>query len=84
MVNIVVKPLNTEIALSAAANTVYASKAVRVVNIGANMCLITVAGAMPGSFTLPPSMSAVIPKQPTDTLICNTNSVILATPVGYF
>lgn len=86
MVNIVVKPANTEITLTTA-NTVYGAKAVRLVNIGANAALITVGAVanntFAGTFSLRSNSEAVVQKQPTDTLAANTNSVIVATPVAW-
>jgi hypothetical protein len=88
MVNIVVKPGNTEITLTTA-NTVYGSQAVRLVNIGANASLITVAqgansATANGTFTLRANSEVVVKKTPVDTVAANTNSVVLATPVGFF
>jgi hypothetical protein len=82
MVNIVVKPANTEITLTSA-NTVYSSTAVRLVNIGANACLITVSGAANGTFTMRTQSEVVVKKTPSDTVAANTNSTILASPVAW-
>lgn len=86
MVNIVVKPANTEITLTTA-NTVYNSKAVRLVNIGANAALITLGaantGTFAGTFSMAAGSSVTVQKQTADTLAANTNSVILAVPVAW-
>lgn len=87
MVQIVVKPGNTEITLTTA-NTVYGSQGVRLTNIGANAALITVApGANSttpaGTFTLRAASEVVVKKNTVDTVAANSNSLVLATPVAF-
>lgn len=85
MVNIVVKPNNTEISLSTA-NTVYGARAVRLVNTTAGAVLITITagantGTANGTFTLRSNSEVIVPKTPTDTI--TANAAILATPVAF-
>jgi hypothetical protein len=85
MVNIVVKPANNEITLTTA-NTVYSAKAVRLVNTGAAVSVITVGavanGTLAGSFSLRANSEVVVQKQPTDTLASSASTVV-ATPVAW-
>lgn len=87
-----IKILGTEITLdTTTANTVSNAKVVRLVNINASTnVLITLKDGSDtiGTFTLGSSAtdfsSETIIKDPTQTLIANTGSAILAAPIAYY
>lgn len=77
------KIITTEITLTTN-NTVSSNGLIRLVNIGANASLCSLAfsnGLSYGSFTIRSGETLYVQKNYTDQLSANTNSIVLAVPV---